>query len=460
MNENHFDEISLRELIETLLRGKMTILIVTLVFGVLAFAGSKFLMEPTYEATAVLMPANTADQRMDASNGDDMGALLEGINAMPRFSIATYRDQILSYEVISLVMESAKLPEDITYEGFRQKINVTSDEDSNMIHITVTDTDPEYAAMLANTVKEEYMQFIDDLQKGRFEISSSFLSEQMISEKLSLEESLREHRELIATGKSSDELRSEISIHQGLLNEFKSKEVGLYDRYENQKLDKELAIKSLRAELSTVDNQLAETQQVLQVQKSFYDEPALKDTVASGFSDVTMYSEEINPMHTELTSRHTDLRIAEERVQQQLRNLDTRFEQENVLLKESIAEMEKQIEELRLALSDRQYEERLVSNKVSTAQRIYDAFLNQLESTRIEEASKVTGSQMIVISHAFVPTRSTGPRVLMNTAIGLILGMMLSVFSVFFRAYWHATESEAQIRVGLLMEEVSRTVAN
>ena len=58
MQNYYEDEIDLREIFAVLWKWKWTIIGVTLAFMVLAFAYSKFLMDPVYEARTVVAPAS------------------------------------------------------------------------------------------------------------------------------------------------------------------------------------------------------------------------------------------------------------------------------------------------------------------------------------------------------------------------------------------------------------------
>jgi LPS O-antigen subunit length determinant protein (WzzB/FepE family) len=71
MQNYYEDEIDLREIFAVLWKWKWTIIGVTLAFMVLAFAYSKFFVDPIYEARAVVIPAN-----LNHLNGSSLTYLL------------------------------------------------------------------------------------------------------------------------------------------------------------------------------------------------------------------------------------------------------------------------------------------------------------------------------------------------------------------------------------------------
>ena len=84
-NQTHTDEISLRELIESLFRGKYIIIGITIFAIVLSGLFSFFVLPKQYEAKTVLM-ANPID--LDgASLGSDSSKLVEYLTKLPTMTI-------------------------------------------------------------------------------------------------------------------------------------------------------------------------------------------------------------------------------------------------------------------------------------------------------------------------------------------------------------------------------------
>ncbi|MBK5252183.1 MAG: hypothetical protein JJE29_06075 [Peptostreptococcaceae bacterium] len=121
------EEISLRELIEALLKRKKAIALITLVCIVLAGVYSFFILKPSYEATAMLR--------------------LSGVPV----GLEDYTVQITNYDVLSSTIEDLNLQEqEIDTESLKKMIAIESIEDTNLIEITVKNNDSELAVQIAN----------------------------------------------------------------------------------------------------------------------------------------------------------------------------------------------------------------------------------------------------------------------------------------------------------------------
>jgi capsular polysaccharide biosynthesis protein len=123
------DEISLRELIETLLKRKKTIALITLACIILSGVYSFFILKPSYEATAMLR-----------------------LNGFP-VGLEDYTTQITNYDVLSSTIMDLNLQEqEIDTESLKKMIAIKRVEDTNLIEITVKNKDSDLAAQIANKI--------------------------------------------------------------------------------------------------------------------------------------------------------------------------------------------------------------------------------------------------------------------------------------------------------------------
>lgn len=127
MQDSYTEEISLRELIEALLKRWKAIAWITAICIILAGIMSFFVMEPSYEATAMLR-----------LNGVPIG--MEG-----------YVAQITNYDVLEGTICDLNLKEqDINTEKLKEMMTVQTIEDTSLIEVTVAFGDPDLAARIAN----------------------------------------------------------------------------------------------------------------------------------------------------------------------------------------------------------------------------------------------------------------------------------------------------------------------
>jgi len=85
-----------------------------------------------------------------------------------------------------------------------------------------------------------------------------------------------------------------------------------------------------------------------------------------------------------------------------------------ISVREKIAEMQTNIEELQIELQDKNHKESIVNQKVDIAQKTYESFVKKYEELRVTESSKIGDASITVISRAHASSRPIGPRILAN----------------------------------------------
>ena len=132
MEQNRYgyeEEISLRELIEALLNKWKAIALITIVCLLAAGAISFFVMEPSYESTAVIR-----------------------LNDSP-IGIADYSAQMNNHDVLYRTISDLNLDEyGINAEKLDKMVSINQIDDTALIEITARHSDPELAAAIANEI--------------------------------------------------------------------------------------------------------------------------------------------------------------------------------------------------------------------------------------------------------------------------------------------------------------------
>ena len=150
MNTNFDDEIDLRAILLTLWKGKWWIIGATLLLAVAVYAYSKLALPKQYEATALViitrpsLIANLDSSIQTTSQLPDSKSLAD---------LAMVDDLLLAVYQAPVVAEAAEV-DDITLSGLRGRL-AASLVGTNQIRLVATDTDPQRAALLANTWAEQ-----------------------------------------------------------------------------------------------------------------------------------------------------------------------------------------------------------------------------------------------------------------------------------------------------------------
>lgn len=155
-------EISLRELIEILLKNKAIIAVITIVCVFISGIFSFFVMDPVYEAQAKLIVSDLVSKQQSS----EAPSIIDSLTPYPDFYIESYKEQIKNPEILSKTIEELQLdPEEYTISSLAKAITIDQTTGTNIIRVKVKNTDPELAAKIANSVAVNFTNFITDLSK-------------------------------------------------------------------------------------------------------------------------------------------------------------------------------------------------------------------------------------------------------------------------------------------------------
>ena len=127
------------------------ILLLTLLFGMIVLAFTLFFMTPKYEAQTQILVSQS--ERSTSFNNLDIETSLQLIN--------TYGDIIESPIVLNDVIDRLELTE--TAEELAAKINIVTEESSQVINITVTDEGQSRAAVIANELSDVFQEKVTEV---------------------------------------------------------------------------------------------------------------------------------------------------------------------------------------------------------------------------------------------------------------------------------------------------------
>ena len=187
MDENQaMEEISLRELIEILIKRKNLIAITTAIAILAAGVLSFLVIKPTYEAEMILMPSDAIEGmgNTDMKNTGNVENMLDAISKYPTMNIETYRQQIKTPAVMDKTIKDLNLEEEYTIETLSDKIILETIKDTKLIRIKKVSEDPEKAATIVNKVGENFIEAVSDNMRKRTTASSEYVKTQMEKEKL------------------------------------------------------------------------------------------------------------------------------------------------------------------------------------------------------------------------------------------------------------------------------------
>ena len=374
-----------------------------------------------YSATASIV----ADPKPDPVSGfvnPGMGT--------PAF-MATQVDVIRSDRVSQRVVRNLKLAEDPkvrqqwleatrgegTIEGWlngniRRAMDVKPSLESNVITISTTASNPKFAATLANAFVQAYLDISLELRVDPARQSTSFFD-------------LR-----------SKDARDALEKAQARLSAYQ-KEKGIVvseDRFdiENQRLN-ELSTQLLMAQALSSESGSRQAQAQSSADRL---REVLESPVVGGIKgDLSRAEARLQELNARLGDNHPQVLEAKATISSLRSRLDaetrrvtgsvsvtaTINRQREAELRASLEAQRAKVQRLR-ALRD---EGGILLRDVESAQRAYDAVLTRLTQTSLE--SQTTQSNIYMLAEAYPPGAPSSPKIALNTALSLVLGVLLAV---------------------------------
>ena len=148
-------EIDVLSLLRTIWRKKFLILLTAILTTGLAFAYSAFLATPQYDSTTRLYVVTQSSDNVAGITNQDLQA--------GSFLVKDYKEIILSQDVLKNVTTTLGISDDI--DDIKEKITVNIPVDTRILSITVRDSDPNQAATIANTLRDEAAKKIIEVTK-------------------------------------------------------------------------------------------------------------------------------------------------------------------------------------------------------------------------------------------------------------------------------------------------------
>jgi len=429
--EPYTDEIDLREYIMVLWRCRKMILALFLA-AVLASGLISFLvLPPVYEAKATLQI--NIPPVAPVKGNSALETLLQSLAASQQASMESYRFQATNPMLLQRVQEKLKLdPEKYSFQKLKDAIKVENPENTNLIEITVSNTDPVLAKNLANTLAEEYIAFLNDLRSSRLEQSSSAIEIQLKHEEETLNSVLEEYRQYLSQPRGVKELEAEEQSQLALLTSFKS-----------NLLTTQIELQGTRQALNAAETRLAETPPLLVTTKYLGDEPLLQDIAreksgrsTEDLAGLALKSEEVNPVYIALAEDVNKYRVS-----------IARLEEKMAALQQAILAIEKKLQSIQAELVQKKAVKERYEVRVSNLEQNYRSLLARVEDTRIS-SSLDTSTQTRLVAPAVVPQLPVKPNKKLNVAVAGVLSLMLGAFLAFVMEYF--TRKPLDLKAGSL----------
>ena len=148
------EEINLKDLFNYFISKILIVIITFLVAVLVSVVNSKFIKVPEYQSSTTIVLTVNSDNDLDTTITQDAITINQKL-------VATYRQIIKSRRVLDQVISNLDL--DMEASELSKSISVTNESDTELIKITVSNVDPELAAMIADEIAKVFSEEIVDI---------------------------------------------------------------------------------------------------------------------------------------------------------------------------------------------------------------------------------------------------------------------------------------------------------
>jgi len=298
----NLEEISLRELIETILKEKWLIAAITIVCMAAGITMTYFIMDPVYEANTMLMISPITDSTSVDTEGNRFFNIVESLSKYPIMTIDTYKEQVKTPVILDYIRKEMGWNGKSLAE-ISNKITVSKINNTNLLNVTVKDTDPEVAAKVANLVSERFSCFVSETNRNQVENSAKFIKSQVEKEKDNLDRAMEELKIFLSQPRGPEELGQELESKLAQLTEFKTEVARI--RVEE---------KAAASALATAKNILDATPVTIVTNKTLADDELFSDIIKDNsgleteeIAGLKLSNEEINEAYVEASKKVNEI---------------------------------------------------------------------------------------------------------------------------------------------------------
>lgn len=151
------ETIDLREYFYTLKKKFWIIALTVIIFGLISGVVSFFLLEPVYESSTTLIV------NKEVENETTQMTTTEDLNYTQKLAV-TYGEIIKSRSVIRATLETVGA--DLTYDELAKSISVTNVADTQIIKVSVKNTNPVLATKICNTIPTIFDKEVKRIMKA------------------------------------------------------------------------------------------------------------------------------------------------------------------------------------------------------------------------------------------------------------------------------------------------------
>ena len=322
-----------------------------------------------------------------------------------------------------------------------KKLDVKPSRESSVIEINFSSENPQFAALIANTFADAYIETNLDLRIEPAKQTSDWFEKQLKGLRANLEQAQKtlsryqQEKGIVAVDERLD-------VENARLAELSSLVVGAQSqKVESVSRQRQMTESGNRDGVADIANN-----------------PLIQNLKA----DLARSEAKLSELSSRLGRNHPQLKEAQAEVDGIRQKLEAEIKVASSGITNTAQMQQKRESELRSALASQKSrvlelkkqrdEMSLLTREVENAQRAYDAALQRASQTRLE--SQANQTNVVLLTRAVEPTAPAKPKVLLNIILSIFVGTMLGVGFAFLRELIDRRVREADDLADLLQTRV------
>jgi len=365
------------------------VLLTAFTAGIISF----FILPPVYEAEVLLLAAQASEkQPVAARAGEGIEGVVELLTRIPVLTINTYLGQIKSEVLLRRVIEKLELdPLLYTPATLAGMIKASVQRNSNLIELKVQNTDPKLAALIANTLSNEFIKLLSEKNQEQMARSVEFLAKQREMAEKELDKAVQGLREFQGQPRGVAVLEEEFKLKAADLAQYKARRDTVL-----------IEIRQLEAGLARLEQELATTPPVIGVSQV---DPATGQIVET---------EEPNPVYQNLAEKVADKKAILAEKQAEL-----------AAIEDFTAGLTGELDKLHAELTEKSAQQDKLQGEVTRLKETLNTLASKITETQIARSLDLGQTTIVVVSEASTPERPVKPKKKLNIAAAFILGLII-----------------------------------
>lgn len=153
------EELDLKDLFNIFWSRKVQIILIVLIFAILGVIYTNIFVNPVYTSSTTLVLASSVDDTNE--NTTSGGSITTTDITLNSKLVSTYSELVKSKNVLRQVISNLGI--NVSEDSLRNNVSVTSVKDTELIEITVTNENADYAARIANEIANVFTEKVAEI---------------------------------------------------------------------------------------------------------------------------------------------------------------------------------------------------------------------------------------------------------------------------------------------------------